>query len=62
MATIKITIELEPEIAMLMGTYLHQTVQGNMDWHNMLTPDGTHTLMEIGQDIINQLSEQLPLT
>jgi hypothetical protein len=53
---IKVELVIEPHIALLIGMYLHQTVQGSMEFHNMLTESGKMSVMEIGQNIVDQVA------
>lgn len=58
MPKIKIELELDPPIALLLGMFIHQSSQGSMDPYAMLTDDGKNSLMKIGQSITDQVANK----
>jgi len=58
MEKITIELELDPSIALLLGTFIHTTSQGKLDAYKMLTEEGEKQLMEIGQKIVDQVASK----
>ena len=55
---IKIELELDPPIALLLGTFVHQTAQGSLEVFSMMTKDGREQMMKLGQNIVDQVAEK----
>lgn len=60
MAKIKITLDVEPEMALLLAMLINTTAQGNMDVYKMMTVDGCKSCMDIAQKITDQVSATVP--
>ena len=56
---IKIELELNPEMALLMVLYLHSATQDDNKLRDMLTVIGKNQIFLIAQNIMDQLSEKL---
>lgn len=58
MKKIKIELELDPTIAFMLGTFIHQTAQGSMEVYAMMTDKGRKQILEVGQEIIDQVGDK----
>ena len=55
---IKIELELNPEIALLVATYLHTTSQGDDKLQKMLSESGKNQIFQIAQNMVDQICEK----
>lgn len=53
---IKIELELTPEIAFLVSTYLAMATNGDTKLHNMLSESGMNQIREVAQNMIDQVA------
>lgn len=60
MAKITITLEMNPEMALLLAMLINTTAQGNMDVYKMMTEDGCKFCMDVAQEITDQVSATVP--
>jgi len=55
---IKIELELSPENALMVATFMHTTAQGDKTFYNMLSDGGKKEILSIAQNMVDQICDK----